>query len=146
MPAFCSPSGQGAVLKLVVALIIIKLHDWLFPGEGNSQNFLRTLASHDFDFLHRGENVFAFNNRLLAEAAQQFSHRATTVPAASDGALPAQATWPRETVAEVDGESFTVSLIPETLERTTLGEAAPGRVVNLEVDVLAKYVEKLVAR
>jgi riboflavin synthase len=50
------------------------------------------------------------------------------------------------TVAEVDDRSFTVSLIPETLERTTLGEAAPGRVVNLEVDVLAKYVEKLVAR
>ncbi|MDX6541212.1 MAG: riboflavin synthase [Gaiellales bacterium] len=50
------------------------------------------------------------------------------------------------TVAEVDGGSFTVSLIPETLERTTLGLAAPGRLVNLEVDVLAKYVEKLVAR
>jgi riboflavin synthase len=50
------------------------------------------------------------------------------------------------TVAEVDGEGFSVSLIPETLERTTLGQAAPGRVVNLEVDVLAKYVEKLVAR
>jgi riboflavin synthase len=50
------------------------------------------------------------------------------------------------TVAAVDDEGFTVSLIPETLERTTLGEAAPGRVVNLEVDVLAKYVEKLVAR
>ena len=41
------------------------------------------------------------------------------------------------------GEGFTVSLIPETIERTTLGSAAPGRVVNLEVDVLAKYVEKL---
>ena len=50
------------------------------------------------------------------------------------------------TVAEVDGEGFTVSLIPETLERTTLGAAAPGRAVNLEVDVLAKYVEKLAAR
>jgi riboflavin synthase len=50
------------------------------------------------------------------------------------------------TVAEVDDEGFTVSLIPETLERTTLGLAAPGRVVNLEVDVFAKYVEKLVAR
>jgi riboflavin synthase len=50
------------------------------------------------------------------------------------------------TVAEVDDEGFTVSLIPETLERTTLGAAAPGRVENLEVDVLAKYVEKLVAR
>ena len=47
------------------------------------------------------------------------------------------------TVADLDGEGFTVSLIPETLERTTLGGAAPGRIVNLEVDVLAKYVEKL---
>ena len=47
------------------------------------------------------------------------------------------------TVAAVDGDGFEVSLIPETLERTTLGAATPGRVVNLEVDVLAKYVEKL---
>lgn len=50
------------------------------------------------------------------------------------------------TVAAVDATSLTVSLIPETLERTSLGAAAPGRPVNLEVDVLAKYVEKLVAR
>jgi riboflavin synthase len=50
------------------------------------------------------------------------------------------------TVAEVDDEGFTVALIPETLERTTLGAAGPGRMVNLEVDVLAKYVEKLVER
>ena len=47
------------------------------------------------------------------------------------------------TVSAVDDDSFSVSLIPETLERTTLGTAAPGRPVNLEVDVLAKYVEKL---
>ena len=46
------------------------------------------------------------------------------------------------TVSAVDEEAFEVSLIPETLERTTLGAAAPGRTVNLEVDVLAKYVEK----
>lgn len=50
------------------------------------------------------------------------------------------------TVASLDDASLTVSLIPETLERTTLGSAQPGRPVNLEVDVLAKYVEKLVAR
>lgn len=47
------------------------------------------------------------------------------------------------TVSAVDESSFAVSLIPETLERTTLGAAEPGRPVNLEVDVLAKYVEKL---
>jgi riboflavin synthase len=50
------------------------------------------------------------------------------------------------TVVEVGDEWFSVSLIPETLERTTLGNAAPGAPVNLEVDVVAKYVEKLVAR
>jgi riboflavin synthase len=48
------------------------------------------------------------------------------------------------TVARVDDDSFDVSLIPETLQRTNLGEARPGTPVNLEVDILAKYVEKLV--
>jgi riboflavin synthase len=47
------------------------------------------------------------------------------------------------TVARIDEQGFDVSLIPETLERTTLGASAVGRRVNLEVDVLAKYVEKL---
>jgi riboflavin synthase len=48
------------------------------------------------------------------------------------------------TVSGLDDASFTVSLIPETLQRTSLGAAQPGARVNLEVDVLAKYVEKLV--
>jgi riboflavin synthase len=47
------------------------------------------------------------------------------------------------TVSAVDDDGFEVSLIPETLERTTFGSVAPGRTVNLEVDVFAKYVEKL---
>ena len=42
-----------------------------------------------------------------------------------------------------DGATFTVSLIPETLARTTLGSRQPGDPVNLEVDVIAKYVERL---
>ncbi len=45
-----------------------------------------------------------------------------------------------------DTASFTVSLIPETLARTTLGFKQPGDVVNLEVDVIAKYVEKMVQK
>jgi len=49
------------------------------------------------------------------------------------------------TVAALEEGSVTVSLIPETLERTTLGLAQAGTSVNLEVDVLAKYVERLVA-
>ena len=47
------------------------------------------------------------------------------------------------TVAEVSDEGFAVALIPETLERTTLGDLEGGERVNLEVDVLAKHVEKL---
>jgi riboflavin synthase len=47
------------------------------------------------------------------------------------------------TVAGLDDRSFTVSLIPETLQRTNLGHAGRGDTVNLEVDVLAKYVERL---
>jgi riboflavin synthase len=47
-------------------------------------------------------------------------------------------------VSAIDEQSFEISLIPETLERTTLGRVAAGNPVNLEVDVLAKYVEKLV--
>ncbi|MEV4162888.1 riboflavin synthase [Nonomuraea dietziae] len=48
------------------------------------------------------------------------------------------------TVTTVDEESFGVSLIPTTLELTTLGGKGEGDLVNLEVDVIAKYVEKLV--
>ena len=47
------------------------------------------------------------------------------------------------TIAELDGEGFAVALIPHTLAETTLGAVEPGDEVNLEVDVLAKYVEKL---
>ena len=49
------------------------------------------------------------------------------------------------TVAALDGDAFTVALVPHTLAVTTLGRAAPGDRINLEVDVLAKYVERLVA-
>jgi riboflavin synthase len=50
------------------------------------------------------------------------------------------------TVTVTDDEGFAVSLIPETLRRTTLGRRPVGASVNLEVDVIAKYVESAVAR
>ena len=49
------------------------------------------------------------------------------------------------TVVEADADRFTVSLIPETLARTTLGHRKPGDRVNLETDVIARHVEKLVS-
>ena len=49
------------------------------------------------------------------------------------------------TVAAVDDAGLAVAVIPHTLTMTTLGELAPGVPVNLEVDVLAKYVERLLA-
>jgi len=50
------------------------------------------------------------------------------------------------TVAGLDDAGFAVALIPHTLEVTTLGALEPGDDVNLEADVLAKYVERLVRR
>jgi riboflavin synthase len=47
------------------------------------------------------------------------------------------------TVSALREDGFEVSLIPETLQRTTLGEATVGRLVNLEVDILAKHVQRL---
>ena len=47
------------------------------------------------------------------------------------------------TVAAIDESGFAVALVPHTLEATTLGALAPGDGVNLEVDVIAKYVERL---
>jgi riboflavin synthase len=47
------------------------------------------------------------------------------------------------TVSALGDDWFQVSLIPETLQRTTLGSATTGTPVNLEVDVLAKYIERL---
>jgi len=47
------------------------------------------------------------------------------------------------TVTSCDAASFTVSLVAYTLQHTTLGRKKPGDVVNLEVDIIAKYVEKL---
>jgi FkbM family methyltransferase len=46
-------------------LVVIELHDWMLPGSGSSNNFLKKLSSHNFDILHRGENLFCFNNAML---------------------------------------------------------------------------------
>jgi riboflavin synthase len=47
------------------------------------------------------------------------------------------------TVADVDEQGIAIALVPHTLEATTLGSLEPGAEVNVEVDVLAKYVERL---
>jgi len=49
------------------------------------------------------------------------------------------------TVNGVDGRRFDVNLVPHTLERTILGDYRPGTRVNLEVDIIARYLERLVA-
>ncbi len=50
------------------------------------------------------------------------------------------------TVAQLDERGFAVALVQHTLAATTLGELRPGDEVNLETDVLAKYVERLLHR
>lgn len=46
-------------------LIIIELHDWMLPFTGSSKNFLKAVVQYEFDFLHRGENIFLFNREIL---------------------------------------------------------------------------------
>jgi FkbM family methyltransferase len=49
-------------------ILIIEMHDWLFPGQGTSSNFLKTIAGLDRDFVYLGENVFSIrNDRPTAE-------------------------------------------------------------------------------
>jgi FkbM family methyltransferase len=48
-------------------LVIIELHDWLFPGAAVSRNFFAALSSHNFDFVVLGENAFCFNNSLIGD-------------------------------------------------------------------------------
>jgi riboflavin synthase len=50
------------------------------------------------------------------------------------------------TVAKLDGRSCTLAIIPHTVERTNLNSLQPGDPVNLEADLIAKYVEKMMAR
>lgn len=50
------------------------------------------------------------------------------------------------TVNEVDGDGFAVALIPHTLKGTTLARLSPGAPVNLEVDLIARYVERMLGR
>ena len=49
------------------------------------------------------------------------------------------------TAFDIGGDSFSVAVVPHTAAVTTLGHKAPGSQVNLEVDVMAKHVEKLIA-
>ena len=49
------------------------------------------------------------------------------------------------TVAELSGETFCLALIPETLQRTNLGRLRPGQLVNIETDLIGKYVAKFLA-
>ena len=65
-------------------------------------------------------------------------------PARSDPTFVSAPVCTGLTVAGLTEEGFEVSLIPETLERTTLGGLPEGGQVNLEVDVIARYAERLV--
>jgi len=49
-------------------LLIIELHDWMLPFSGSSKPFLKAMADNEFDILHRGENIFAFNRTILGNA------------------------------------------------------------------------------
>lgn len=74
LPLICKIDIEGAENELFssnaewvdeFAMIIIELHDWMLPFQGTSRNFLKVISHYDFDLLHKGENIFLFNRRLL---------------------------------------------------------------------------------
>jgi riboflavin synthase len=87
---------------------------------------------------------------LSRQAAQQWEVVTFTLPAALARYVAEKGSITVDgvslTVAAVTGGTFSVSLIPTTLALTTLGRKGPGDPVNLEVDVIAKYVEKLLGQ
>ena len=50
----------------IFPLIIIELHDWMLPFSGSSSSFLKAVVKYNFDFVHRGENIFLFNRDILS--------------------------------------------------------------------------------
>jgi FkbM family methyltransferase len=75
-PFICKIDIEGAEHQLFernlewmdqFALIVIELHDWMLPGSYSSRAFLKAIANRNFDFMHRGENVFCFNYDLLGQ-------------------------------------------------------------------------------
>ena len=77
-------------------------------------------------------------NALAIARCVRYRRRNSTIAMAVAGAIA------RGLTAGLDETSFEVALVPHTLAVTTLGSAEVGTAVNLEVDVLAKYVERLV--
>lgn len=123
-----------------------------------------TLARSSFDRICPGDSVnlerpVTLATRLGGHLVQGHVDGVGTVSSLEDGRLAVRA--PHEmlrylvekgsvavdgvslTVAGLDGDVFGVALVPHTLAATTLGRARPGDPVNLEVDVMAKYVERL---
>jgi hypothetical protein len=47
-------------------MLVIELHNWMFPGQSNSRNFLREVSRHDRDFVLQGKNVFTVSNTLVS--------------------------------------------------------------------------------
>ena len=67
----------------------------------------------------------------------------TLLPYLVDRRASSRSTASVSPVSALREDGFEIALIPETLQRTTLGEATAGRRVNLEVDILAKHVQRL---
>ena len=74
-PFICKIDIEGGELELFskninwindFALIIIELHDWMLPLQGSSKPFLEAISRLDFELLHKGENLFFFNKKLLS--------------------------------------------------------------------------------
>ncbi len=167
-PTVVTDAVHGASISVNGVCLTVTSHD----AEGFAVDVMaETLSRSDLGALAPGDRVnleraMPANGRFGGHIVQGHVDGTATITGRTPGDRweTVQLTLPREltayvvekgsitvdgvslTVASVTDDSFTVSLIPTTLELTTLGRKGIGETVNLEVDVLAKYVHRLLAR
>jgi len=166
-PLVTSDAEHGASIAVNGVCLTVVTHD---DGEFTVDVMAETLARSSLGALQPGDRVnleraMAASSRFGGHVVQGHVDGTGTIAARSPGerwevvevSLPADLSpyvvekgsitvdGVSLTVVDVTDDRFTVSLIPTTLELTTLGTKGVGDPVNLEVDVLAKYVERLLA-
>jgi riboflavin synthase len=161
-PLVTSDAGHGDSIAVSgVCLTVVEVADGTFSVDVVGE----TLARSSLDKVHAGDRVnleraTAVGHRLGGHIVQGHVDGTGVLLSRDEAGLTRFAMPPRLaryviekgsiavdgvslTVAEVTDDGFAVALIPTTLAATTLGGKEPGDPVNLEVDVLAKYLEKL---
>ncbi|MCC2314008.1 riboflavin synthase [Cellulomonas xiejunii] len=141
-------AGDTLEADVIAQTLLLSGIGSLAPGD--RVNLERAMpASGRFGGHHVQGHIDATGSILNRRASEHWDVLTISIPSNLSRYVVAQGSIAVEgvslTVIDVDGCQFSVGLIPETLARTTLAHCAIGTAVNLEVDILAKYIERLLS-